>query len=102
MSRTKGSNRDRISKNENAVSDLKTEIQDIKIQIADLQKQQDEQLERAILDDLEEETYYKSGRPLYTFDDIAERWSVSKAKVQRIAESAALEGKTKRRGRKII
>lgn len=32
MSRTKGSNRDRISKNEKAVSDLKTEIQDIKIQ----------------------------------------------------------------------
>lgn len=102
MSRISGSNGERLSRTERDITDIKRNIQDMNQKISELQQQQESQIERNILDDLDAETFYNSGRPLYTYDDIAERWGVTRSKVQKTAERAALEGKTRRRGKRIV
>lgn len=102
MARVKGSNGDRLSRSEKDIATIKSDMQDINDKISELQQQQESQLLRNILDDLDEETYRNSGRPMYTYDDIADRWGVTRSKVQKTAEIGALEGKTRRRGKKIV
>lgn len=92
------SNGQRLDKTEKDISTIKKQLEETEKNIIDMKKQQEDTLKRNILDDLEMETYYNSGRPLYTYDDIAIRWGVKRSKVQKIAESS----ETRRKGKKII
>ncbi len=62
-----------------------------------LKKQYDEHIVAHIIDDLDKETFPGSGRPLYTYSDIGDKYGTSPATVGRIAE----EHGRNRRGKKL-
>ena len=69
------------------------DINEIKNNVQQLQKQYNDMNLRNILDDLDKETFQGSGRPLYTYENIADRNNTSASTVARIAEE---HGKNRR------
>lgn len=79
MARTKGSNGARIDKNAKDIFDLK--------QKADkAQDQWEKHVKMHIEQDLNTKKFPGSEKPLYTYEEIADKHGVSKSKVQKVAE----------------
>lgn len=80
---------EQLQKNSRDINNLKDEVRN-------LQKQYDEHSLMHILDDLDKETFPGSGRPLYTYDNIADRNGTSPSTVSRIAEEHGRSRRGKR------
>lgn len=89
--RTKGSNGARLDKHENEINQLKQEA-------IEVNRKYEEHLEMHIKEDLQAERFPGSNKPLYTYDDIAQKHNVKKNRVQKIAEENNL---TRRKGKNI-
>ena len=84
--RKKGSNGQRLDNVERDLSQVKR----------DLDRQRDEyerHIRRHVIDDLQETRY--SGKPLYSYADIADRHDISTSAVQRIAIAEGLTRRNK-------
>ncbi|OPH52190.1 hypothetical protein BC351_33190 [Paenibacillus ferrarius] len=68
----------RTTKNENKINTLENEFRKLK-------KDYDVHILRHIKDDLQQERFPGSGKPLYTYDEIAERHNSSASTINRIA-----------------
>lgn len=80
----------RINKNTTKINAVENNVQKLK-------RDYDEHILRHILDDLQQERFPGSGKPLYTYQEIADRYNTSAATVNRIASEHGLL----RRGNKI-
>jgi hypothetical protein len=74
------------------------DINVLKDEVRKLQKQYDEHSIMHILDDIDKETFTGSGRPLFTYENIAKKYGTSPSTVSRIAE----ENGRSRRGKRTI
>lgn len=84
----KGSNGQRLNSIENNIKDMQKKL-------STLQEDYKEHLETHIKDDLCQERFIGSGKPLYSYQDIANRYGVSTSKVQRVAENNGLTRRNK-------
>lgn len=80
--RKQGSNGQRLDKVEKDISELKRAV-------TQAQENLDKHVEGHVIEDLQEKRQY-SDRYMYTYDEIANKNNISKAKVQRIAEENGL------------
>ena len=91
MSRKANSNGAKLDKHDKDIFELK--------QKCDCSKQEYEKhIERHIKDDLMQERFPGSGKSLYSYNDIADRYDVSTSKVQRVAEDNSLTRRNKNIG----
>lgn len=88
--RQNGSNGQKIDRLDKDVNKLKQEMEKSREQF-------ERHLEMHIIDDLNQPRFQGSPKPMYTYDEVAERHGVSKSRVQRVAESNGLT----RRGKNI-
>lgn len=88
--RTPGSNGDRLDRAEKDIGKMKRDIERDKTNLMN-------HIDMHIKDDLVAPRFPGSNKPLFTYDEIAERYDVSKSYVQRKAEENGLN----RRGRSI-
>ncbi len=65
--------------------------------VSDLERRMSIHDENAIVDDLMEERFPGSGKPRYSYEDLALKWGVPKSRIQDIAKRNGLE---RRRGTK--
>lgn len=91
MAQGKGKNRDRLDQCEKDIFELKKEMDRSKEAF-------DRHIEEHVKEDLQEKRFQGSNKFMYTYEDIAQKNNISKAKVQKIAEENGLT----RRNLKII
>lgn len=63
--------------------------------IQQLKKQYDEHIVSHIIDDLQKERFAGSGKPLYTYSEVADKYHTSASTVGRIAEDHGLSRRKK-------
>lgn len=83
MSRTKGSNGDRLDQHDSEILKLKQDV-------ANSKEAFDKHVRMHVKDDLVEKRFQGSDKHRYTYDDIAEKHGINKNLVQRIAEEENL------------
>ena len=79
----------KIKKLESNVESLKTDVRNIKTEISSIK-------ERNVVDDLTQERFQGSGKPLYTYEEIGSKNGVSSATVARIAEKNNISRREKK------
>ncbi|MBN1058511.1 hypothetical protein [Clostridium botulinum] len=84
--RTKEKINNRLIKNETKINKLNNQYEKLK-------KDYDKHIIQHIIDDLGKETFYGSGRPLYTYKNIASKYNTSSSTISRIAEKNGLNRK---------
>lgn len=88
MARKKGSNGARLDQLDRDVLELKQRVDNAK-------KEYDQHIDTHIVDDLMCERFPGSGKPMYTYADIAKKRNVSTRRVQQIAEENGLTRRNK-------
>ena len=96
MSTTKRNRKD--NKVESSIIKNATKINAVNDDVKKLKKEYDTHILRHILDDLQQERFVGSDKPLYTYQEIADRHNTSPATVTRIASEHGLQ----RRGNKTV
>ncbi|MCF2671585.1 hypothetical protein JQM60_10715 [Butyricicoccus pullicaecorum] len=59
--------------------------------VSDLERRMDLHDENSIVNDLCEERFPGSGKPRYSYEDLAQKWQVPKSRIQDIAKRNGLE-----------
>ena len=77
-----------LQKQERKLNDIEADVQRLK-------KQYDEHIVSHIIDDLQKERFPGSGKPLFTYSEIGERYGTSGSTVARIAEEKGLSRRKK-------
>lgn len=90
MPRKKGSNGERLDKCDKRISELEEKLNKY-------QGTFDKHIEDHIIEDLQTPRFPGSDKPLYTYEEIAEKRNVTKAKVQKIANENNLTRRSLKR-----
>jgi hypothetical protein len=101
MGRTRGSNGDRLDQHDKLIGTLQKEVAELVTKTKETETTKatlDSHINTHIKDDLETTKFSGTDKPLYTYDEIAQRYQVPKSRVQKVAEENNL---TRRKSTKI-
>lgn len=80
--------KNQLRRHEQNIEEIKHELAEQKNKIKEQEENYKQHLQRHILDDLKETRF--AGKPLYSYQDIADRYNVSCSYVQRLAAENGL------------
>ena len=72
-----------------------SKVNRIENEVQQLKKKYDEHIVSHIIDDLQKERFAGSGKPMFTYSDVADRYNTSTSTVSRIAEEYGLSRRKK-------